>query len=66
VPKERSFDNARHKLKRLVDKSPNFAAFQEALVSFRRFYLGDPMPPEMRTWTWKEFQQFYEENKGHL
>jgi hypothetical protein len=62
--KVRTFEEASNKLRKLVDESPTFEHFKTRLQSFTRFYLGDPMAEPMRSWTWGEFQKFYEENKG--
>lgn len=61
--RELSPEKATRKLLQLVQESPTFDDFKVKLAGNRWWYLGDPMPEPFRTWTWAEFQTFFQENK---
>jgi hypothetical protein len=56
-------ERATQKLRKLVSESATFEAFKARLSDRLWWYLGEPMPEPFRSWTFREFEQFYNENK---
>lgn len=64
LSKERSFEEVQRKLRKLIHKSPSFEDFLHQITSFPIFYLGYPVPTELRSWTKETYRQFYLDNGG--
>lgn len=62
--KPKTYAEVLRKLRDLASQVSSFNEFIEKIQTWPNWYLGKPMPPEMNYWTKKEFQQFYEENRG--
>jgi len=61
--RELSPDKAHRKLLGLVQQSPTYEAFKAKLSSNLWWYLGQPMPEPYKSWTWANFEAFYNQYK---
>jgi hypothetical protein len=57
-------EKAQRKLTELAQESHDFSAFKATLSNKLWWYLGQPMPDPYRSWTWAQFEQFYNQVKG--
>lgn len=60
---DHSYEGYLKRIRKLAKEAGSFEEFIRKIKSSTRWYHGDPILPEFRTWTTPTYADFYEENK---